>query len=171
MPSFHWGVDPILYLPTLLIFSHQRTQGHSHFYAPWDYLICFKNSKSRTSWYRTSAELEIELHQRLHGTKSESPPLLFFDAPTMISYQVPHKTNEVIYCRKESIPSECKDEFHGINPKLVDPLYQTKAQKGITFGYAGQALSKVVYSPVVERHLVERHLRQMPRRMHPLFSG
>ena len=62
--------------------------GRSGFYAPWIYLACFKSSKSRTSWYDTAAAINIKLHQRIHKTKSGKPTLVYFDGPTMVSYQI-----------------------------------------------------------------------------------
>ena len=48
---------------------------------------------------------------------------------------------------------ECGDEFHGINPDLVDPLAQMEARRRTGAGYAGEMQLNTVYSPVVERHL------------------
>ena len=116
---------------------NRRKQGHSHFYAPWSYLVCFKSTKTRENWYRTSARIEIELHRRLHGTKSGEPALLYFDAPTMIGYQVPPRYNEATHCRKEVVPWEC-EENAGVRPHLV--------------GAGGNAMGKPVFSPVLDRH-------------------
>ena len=40
----------------------------------------------KTRWYRTAAEIESELHQRLHKTTSGKPPLRYFDGSVMESY-------------------------------------------------------------------------------------
>jgi len=119
---------------------HAYDEGHSHFFAPWSYLVCFKDYESRASWYKTSPEIEIELHQRLYKTKSGKPALLFFDAPTMISYQVPPKAIETTYCRKEDTPWEC-DEYLGIDPELMRiPISHVEARKSTVGEYAGRGL-------------------------------
>ncbi len=82
-------------------------KGHSHFFAPWSYLVCFKNYKSRANWYRTAPELAIELHRRLYGTKSGKPILRYGDASTLTGYQLPSKAQETIFCRREEKADEC----------------------------------------------------------------
>lgn len=78
-----------------------KLQGHSHFFAPWSYLVCFKSSKSKLRWYRTAAEIEVELHNRILKTKSGEPSLKYFDGASMQEYQLPSKANEMTFCRTE----------------------------------------------------------------------
>lgn len=85
---------------------------------PWSYLVAFKDYKSRAGWHRTAPEIQIALQQRLHKTKSGKPILRYFDAATMVSYQLPSKAQETTYCRKEESPWEC-DEFVGMHPEYV----------------------------------------------------
>mmetsp|Transcript_20520 Transcript_20520/g.37382 ORF Transcript_20520/g.37382 Transcript_20520/m.37382 type:complete len:889 (-) Transcript_20520:246-2912(-) len=119
---------------------HEYDEGHSHFKAPWSYLVCFKNSESRANWYRNAPEIQIDIHQRLYGTKSGEPVLLFFDAPTMISYQVPPKAKETTYCRKEDKPQEC-NELIGIDPKLVTvPISHAETRKSTLGEFSGRGL-------------------------------
>eukprot|EP00580_Thalassiosira_gravida_P014448 CAMPEP_0201684176 /NCGR_PEP_ID=MMETSP0494-20130426/52504_1 /ASSEMBLY_ACC=CAM_ASM_000839 /TAXON_ID=420259 /ORGANISM="Thalassiosira gravida, Strain GMp14c1" /LENGTH=633 /DNA_ID=CAMNT_0048167969 /DNA_START=17 /DNA_END=1918 /DNA_ORIENTATION=- len=119
---------------------HEYDEGHSHFNAPWSYLVCLKNSESRANWYRNAPEIQIDMHQRLHGTESGEPALLFFDAPTMISYQVPPKAKETTYCRKEDKPQEC-NELIGIDPKLATiPISHAEARKSTLGEFAGRGL-------------------------------
>ena len=134
----------ILYFSLNYVFK----KAHSHFYAPWDYLVCFKDGKLRQRWYKTAAELETVLHERLHRTKSGKPILLYFDAPTMVSYQTPSKASETIECRKENAPPECQYEYRGFDPELFDPTYQNMA-------YSEQKTFDSVYSPIAERHMRE----------------
>ena len=129
---------------------HQQLQGHSGYFAPWSYLVCFKNSKSRASWYETSAGIEIKLHQRLHRTKSGKPTLTYFDAPTMMGYQLPPKSDETVYCRKALTPRECNDNYNGTDPKLVNPVSLLEAYK--EKGISNYACHSTVLSPVFERH-------------------
>ena len=62
-------------------------------------VVCFQ--------YKTSAEIEVELHKRLLRTKSGKPALRFFDASEMIGYQFSPKPDEATYCRKQDTPWEC----------------------------------------------------------------
>ena len=122
--------------------------GRSGFYAPWSYLICFKSSKSRASWYDTSAAINIKLHQRIHKTKSGKPTLLYFDGPTMVSYQLPARSNEIVDCRKLVTPWECKGEYNGIDPKTVNPMARLEDHKK---GIIDQNPMGAVISPLFER--------------------
>ena len=70
--------------------------GRSGFYKPWIYLACFKSPKSRTSWNDTAAAINIKLHQRIRKKKSGKPTLFYFDGPTMVSYQHPPQSNEIV---------------------------------------------------------------------------
>ena len=106
---------------------HQYIEGHSHYDAPWSYLVSFKNYKSRARWYRNAAEIEVGLRQRIHSTKSRQPVLRFFDGSTMMSYQLPSKTQEVIYCRSVDAPWECDLAF---NPHTKHSYYQLGDQGG-----------------------------------------
>ena len=115
--------------------------GKSQFMDPWAFLTCFKDSKSRSRWYRSVPQLEIELHQRLFRTKSGKPTLRFFDAPTMIGYQIPTKAQETTFCRSGDI-EEC-DEYIGYNftPNVIS---NGETRKSIVSGkYGGRGLFAV----------------------------
>lgn len=90
--------------PPLLIFL-----SHAHFEAPWDILIAFKDYKSRSRWYRSPPEVEIDIHQRLHRTKSGQNPLHYYDGCTMKGHQSPPKASETIFCRKQERPWGCDE--------------------------------------------------------------
>lgn len=87
--------------------AHYFAEAHSKYYAPWAYQLLFKDAKSIVRWYKTSAEIDVELHKRLLRTKSGKPAPGFFDASTMLYYQLPPKADEATYCRKEKTPEEC----------------------------------------------------------------
>ena len=90
--------------------------SHAHFDAPWDILIAFKDYKSRSRWYRSPPEVEIDIHQRLHRTKSGQNPLHYFDGSTMKSQQSPPKATETIFCRRQERPWGC--DIDGIDTKV-----------------------------------------------------
>lgn len=119
---------------------HIYEEGHSRFYAPWSYLLCFKNSELRANWHKTSAEIELELHRRLHRTNSGKSALSFFDGSTMVGYQLPHKAFETVYCRSEEEPWEC-GEYIGFNPTLNNiPISDLEARKSNIGDFAGRGL-------------------------------
>jgi len=119
---------------------HLYDEGHSKFDAPWSYLICFKNSQSRASWYKSSTEFDIQLHNRLYRTKSGKPILHYFDAPTMSSYQMPPKAEETVYCRGVNNREACKWEV-GMHPDIVNiPASHLEARKSEVAEFAGRGL-------------------------------
>jgi hypothetical protein len=144
---------------------HIYDEGHSHFAAPWTYLVCFKDYETRSSWYKTAPELEIEMHERLYRTKSGRPTLLYFDAPAMMGYQLPSRAHETSNCRREDKPKEC-DEFPLVDPKFL-PISHRKAQMSAILGLSADEyhteinvdlhnagnLSAPIFSPITERHM------------------
>ncbi|KAL3809853.1 hypothetical protein ACHAXA_009268 [Cyclostephanos tholiformis] len=122
----------------------------SGFYAPWSYIVCFKDSKSRASWYETSAGIDIKLQQRLHKTKSGKLSLLYFDASTMLGYQLPAKVDETVYCRKVVKPWECEDNFDGLDPKIVNPISNLDHKRSKA-KFPTQYFNGTIYSPLFER--------------------
>ena len=109
---------------------------------PWGYLVAFKDFESRTNWYQNSAEINIQLQQRIHRTNSGSPALLHFDAPTMRSYQIPPKLFENIYCRQgiSVVSAEC-DDYVGFDPELVNvPVSNLEVRKSSFGENAGRGI-------------------------------
>jgi spermidine synthase len=173
-------------LESLFQSMHIYDEGHSNFDAPWAYMVSLKNSNSRELWYRTPAEVEIELHKRLHETKSGNPPLFFFDGATMSTYQSPSKAHESRFCKREDKPWGCEaySDTSGQNisakafhawPSTYSVLENTVkktqgnevdlsnlvafTQEHIPGQSLGNALNKAnaTFNPLVERHLL-RHL-------------
>ena len=84
--------------------------------------------------------MDIQLHTRIHRTKSGSPALKYFDASTMRSYQVPPKVFETVYCRQEDTPATChelKFNWTALGVDAIPTEFESQAN---------------VYSPVMERH-------------------
>lgn len=96
---------------------HSYDEAHSNFLAPWSYLAAFKDSKFKSNWYRNAAEIDLQLDQRIHKTKSGKRPLRYFDGPTMKNYQIPPKGFATIHCRQTNVPEECNG-FFGFDPSL-----------------------------------------------------
>lgn len=74
-------------------------EGHCHFFAPWQFLVAFKNIHTSVNWFRNEAEVELQLHQRVHRTKLGKPMLQYFDGHIMRDYQIPHKVITTNKCR------------------------------------------------------------------------
>lgn len=71
-------------------------------------MIGFKSYATRARWYRNAAEINLDIHERTVKTKSGASPFYYFDGPTMVSYQVPHRNVESVFCRRQPTPKECE---------------------------------------------------------------
>ena len=71
------------------------------------FLIAFKSYDSRAEWYSNEAEFNIRLRQQIGRTES----LKFFDAPTMLRYQMPQKAVETVFCYDDE-KDECDTEYY-----------------------------------------------------------
>ena len=119
---------------------HIYDDGHCDFYHPWTVLVALKDYETRANWYRNAAEIQIELHQRIHKMKFDAPALLHFDAATMLSYQLPSKSFESIYCRQDVEPEEC-DEYYGFWPGINNiPISDIMVQKSGVSEHAGRGI-------------------------------
>lgn len=99
-----------------------------------------KSYTSRAGWYRTAPEVQIELHKRMHRTRSGLPVLKYFDGPTAVAYQTPSKAMETNYCQTEDEPWEC-DEYVGIYPDMIStPTSHLEVRKSLVGDYAGRGL-------------------------------
>jgi len=88
---------------------------HCFFGAPWTFMVSFKNYNTRSRWYRSSAEIEIDLHSRILSTKSGKPPLRYIDGSSMAEQQTPRPALERVYCRKSKLPWECQYDWFGVD--------------------------------------------------------
>lgn len=70
----------------------------SHHYYLSSYLVALKQYNMRYNWYRNAAEIEVQLHKRF---SPRNATLSFIDSSTIVSYQVPHKDEENMYCQGE----------------------------------------------------------------------
>jgi len=116
---------------------HVYAEAHTDFDAPWSYLVALKDDNLRANWYRSAPKLDIELHNRIHRTKSGKPAMHSFDVATMTQYQVPPKVFEINYCRQNASHQEC----------FVDPFIVSNATE------FREELNVKIYSPAIERHL------------------
>ena len=68
---------------------HIYEESHCEFEAPWTTLVAFKDVETRNRWYRSPAEVELDLSRRILTTKDGKSSLRYFDGATMKSYQSP----------------------------------------------------------------------------------
>jgi len=94
---------------------HIYEESHSGFLSPWSTLLAFKHYDSRANWYRSAAEIELELQKRILPTKSGRRPLRNYDGATHFSYQVPSKPFETIDCRAMDGTYKCGN-YGGFSP-------------------------------------------------------
>jgi spermidine synthase len=120
---------------------HIYEESHCDFYHPWSILVAFKDYGTRSNWYRNAAEIQLELHQRIHKTHlGTSTALLHVDAATVVSYQLPSKAFESIYCRQDDEPEEC-DEYYGFWPGIHNvPISEINVQKSGVSEHAGRGI-------------------------------
>eukprot|EP00956_Cyclotella_meneghiniana_P006802 scaffold9097_cov38-Cyclotella_meneghiniana.AAC.8 len=95
---------------------HIYEESHSEFYFPWSTLVAFKDYKSRANWYRSAAEIDIELQKRILPTKSGARPLKHYDAATQVGYQRPSKAYETNDCRSWNGSNKC-GKYGGFDPR------------------------------------------------------
>jgi hypothetical protein len=94
---------------------HVYEESHSAFLYPWSYLVAFKAFENRVNWYLAEPQVEVNIHSRILPTKDGKNSLRYFDGATMVSYQIPHKAFETVFCREEPMPEECK-HYRGFPP-------------------------------------------------------
>ena len=99
----------ILTLLLQLFYSsiHVYEEAHSGFLSPWTTLVAFKDIKTRANWYRSPAEIELQLQKRILPSKTGASSLRYFDGATMHSYQMPSNAFETVHCRQENVPEGC----------------------------------------------------------------
>ena len=110
--TFASGILILLFIALLML------QSHCGFRAPWTYVIGFKSYKTRQRWYANAAQIDLEGHKRGVRAKSGERPFRYFDGPTMVSYQVPHKTMEAVFCKRQPTPEECLVGQYAYDPAL-----------------------------------------------------
>lgn len=108
---------------------HIYEEGNCYFRGPWSYAVAMKSDENESLWYRSSAEINVDIRKRILPTISGKPALKNFDGTLMESYQNPPKSFELVYCRATPVPDSCKyllgHDKIAIAPegrKLYDPI-------------------------------------------------
>ena len=80
--------------------------------------MALKSYSSRKLWFANLAEIELAIRKRIVTTKSGREPLRYFDGATMVSYQIPSRTIENVFCRRHPTPLECYDSEGSFDPAV-----------------------------------------------------
>ena len=98
---------------------HLYEDGNCGFDAPWTFLVAFKNRDDQ-AWYRSQAQVDVQIHKRIIRTKSGTYALEYFDGAVMQGYRNPHKVFESIFCRAEPTPDSCATDHFRESVPLSD---------------------------------------------------
>jgi len=71
-------------------------------------MVAFKQHEAEANWFRTEAQLDVEIRKRVVPTLDGRNPLLYFDGATMKNYRFPSKITEVTFCRADPPPADCQ---------------------------------------------------------------
>ena len=72
---------------------------------PWGFAVAMKDWVTRSKWFRNSAEVNRQIHQRTLRTKTSAHPFHFFDGAAMMKYQAPSRQLENAWC--QIFPEKC----------------------------------------------------------------
>ena len=123
-------------------------QSHCGFNAVWLFIVAFKSYSTRKRWYANSAEIDLAMKKRSVRTMSGESPFRYFDGATMVSYQVPSRTVENVYCRRQPTPLSCINDKYLYNPELSNvPVSSLEVKKSKVGEYAGRGLFTKVDVP------------------------
>lgn len=95
-------------------------EAHCGFMEPHSFLIVCKNVNCRKNWYKQSDAIDYEIYERIVHTNSKKRPLIHYDGTTQVSFQIPPKAWETVYCRREPMPFEC--QYRGLD--LSKDIYE-----------------------------------------------
>lgn len=82
-------------------------EAHCGFADPQSFLVTCKDSNCRSRWNGESDVTDYQIYARIKETVSGKPALIHFDGSTQVSYQMPPRAWETLYCRREPMPFEC----------------------------------------------------------------
>jgi len=115
---------------------HLYEEAHCGFAAPWSFLVAMKSEASKKMWFRSAADINIAIHDRLIRTHSGLSPLKNFDGAMMESYQAPPKAFEIVYCKANPKPDSCKND----NVVVAQPVRKRRR----------------IFDPYLDRHVYDK---------------
>ena len=114
---------------------HTYDEGHSNFHMPWEYLVAMKDAGSRRHWHRTEGEVEVELHRRVHRTRSsggKERALKYFDGSTMAGFTRPGRSRETNYCLDHG-EEDCVGAAAGDTASAYNPVRERRIRPELVF--------------------------------------
>jgi hypothetical protein len=100
------------------IFEYTESHGRVVL-APWTFVVALKDADTRARWFRSEAQVQLDLHRRSRRLKGNDKelPFQFFDGATFMTYQFPNRIAEETWCRNNA--GKCGNG-HGFDPSIPD---------------------------------------------------
>mmetsp|Transcript_37508 Transcript_37508/g.54881 ORF Transcript_37508/g.54881 Transcript_37508/m.54881 type:complete len:283 (-) Transcript_37508:293-1141(-) len=93
-------------------------------------------------------KLKLPSKKRIKHTHSGKSALRFFDGATMMTYQTPHKAQEVVYCRNKPMPAGCDEATHGFSKSRPNaPISSFEVKTSQVGDHAGRGVFATVDIP------------------------
>eukprot|EP00542_Grammatophora_oceanica_P011245 CAMPEP_0194030294 /NCGR_PEP_ID=MMETSP0009_2-20130614/3843_1 /TAXON_ID=210454 /ORGANISM="Grammatophora oceanica, Strain CCMP 410" /LENGTH=761 /DNA_ID=CAMNT_0038670225 /DNA_START=116 /DNA_END=2401 /DNA_ORIENTATION=+ len=84
-------------------------EDHAGFGDSWTFLVACVSDRCKDRWFSSSAQVNLEMHTRVHRRRSDNQVALdFFDGVLVSEYQRPRRQWESVYCKKVPRPVECE---------------------------------------------------------------
>jgi hypothetical protein len=107
-------------------------ESHNGFENPWEFIVAFKKFNSKSEWFASSADVDLQIRKRGMITVTGGSPFLYFDGATMESYRYPSKGSEVAFCRTHE-NAECM-HGHGFDPERQNLPLSSLTVKQLSLG-------------------------------------
>ena len=123
-------------------------QAGTGFEWPWSFYVSLKSHASEWFWHSSEARIMYEMQKRSLPSNGDQSPFHFFDGATMLGFRYPHKSREVVFCRRNPIPEACESIGHGFDlyqPNV--PLSSLEVKKSGVGEHAGYGLFSKVDIP------------------------
>ena len=103
-----------------------------------------------------------EMHKRAMPSSNGEPTFHFFDGATMLAFRYPHKSREVVFCRRSPTPEACEPLGHGFDPYRPNVALSSLEVKKSGLGeHAGYGVFSTVDIPVLSYLGLERSVHMV----------
>jgi hypothetical protein len=95
----------------------EYTESHGPVLALWTFVVALKDANTRARWFRSEANVNLDLHRRARRLQNNDKelPFQFFDGATFMTYQFPNRIAEETWCRSNA--GKCANG-HGFDPSI-----------------------------------------------------
>jgi len=125
---------------------HVYEEPKSGFLEPHSFLIICKDISCRKNWYSRTDTLDYDIYDRIVTTKSNQTTLKHYDGVTQHAYQVPPKSWETVYCRREPTPVECNYRSMDMSKESYDFYFNDEERS--SFRIEGEGQTAKVFAKV-----------------------